>query len=147
MTMTVEEVGPSGLTRRRSIVAVAVLAAIIAAFFVGRHQSGTATIRHGQAISLVGVVGVLDHGASKYTIPLDVAWVGSDGGYRSDGRPECVPPVGIGTIPVTFATVKVKDPDGYERDLTVWVDCTGWNPDEDLTPRQAANLKENLPGE
>lgn len=131
----------TGMTgRRRTIVAaVAILAVIVAAFLVGRDRPST-TIRHGQALSAVGTISV-EVGPGTYSIPTDVAWLGADGSYRSGGRPECLPPVGIGVIDVTFATVKVKAPSAAAHDQTIWVDCTGWNPAEDLTAEQAENAR------
>lgn len=82
-----------------------------------------------------------EEGFGSFYIPLDVTWIDSQGSYHADGRPECLPPVGLGEIDVTFATVKIKDPSGARRDLTIWVDCTGWDPAEDLTPKQTAILK------
>ena len=139
-----DTLAPDAETRSRRrlvplVVTVAVMLVVVA-YLVGRGDAST-TVRHGQALSAPGDISVEVDGSIGYMIPRDVAWVDSTGSYHADGRPECLPPVGIGTIAVTFATVKLNDPTGYEREQTVWVDCTGWDAAEDLTPRQAANLE------
>lgn len=131
-----------GSNRRRqlTIALPAVVALVLAAYWAGRGHPPV-TVRHGNALSAVGAISVEVDGAIRFSIPTDVAWIDSAGSYHQDGRPECLPPVGIGNIAVTFATVKVKDPSAAQRDQTIWVDCTGWDPAEDLTPEQAANAK------
>jgi hypothetical protein len=142
-TMT-DTLAPDARTRSRRrlvpLLVTAVLVLFVVVYLAGRGDAST-TIRHGQALSAPGDISVEVDGSIGYTIPRDVAWVDSAGSYHADGRPECLPPVGIGTIPVTFATVEVKDPSGYERHQTVWVDCAGWDAAQDLSPRQAAALE------
>ena len=117
---------------------LAVVALLTVATLLLSDHDGT-RVRHGQALSASGAVSVEVDGVDGYlSIPTDVAWLDSAGSYHADGRPECLPPVGIGTIDVAFATVPVEDPQG-RREQTVWVDCTGWDPDQ-LTPQQRANL-------
>ena len=69
-------------------------------------------------------------------------WVDAAGSYHQDGRPECLPPVGIGAIEVSYATVPVTDPSGFGWDRTIWVDCSGWD-ESTLTARQRANLADH----
>lgn len=123
-----------------SLIAGAFVILGIGGYVVGRHHPAV-TVRHGHALSAQGGISVGEHGMGTFSIPLDVTWIDSTGSYHSDGRPECLPPVGLGEIAVTFATVKIKDPSGSRRDQTIWVDCTGWDPTQDLTPKQAAILE------
>jgi hypothetical protein len=84
---------------------------------------GTGRNRHrGRALAAAG-----RYGSGDFAIPQDVPWVDATGSYHQDGRPECLPPVGIGAIEVTYATVPVTDPSGDGWYRTIWVDCSGWD--------------------
>ena len=131
-----------GATRWRVFAGVALL--VVLGVLVGQawgQREAEVTLRHGFALSAEGVISVSTHddGSGDFAIPRDVAWVDATGSYHEDGRPDCLPPVGIGSIEVTFATVRVTDPSDYGWDRTVWVDCTGWD-ESSLTARQRANL-------
>jgi len=56
-------------------------------------------------------------------VPLDVAWRDSSGSFHEDGRPECLPPTGIGLegpVTVHYRDVRV---DGMGWKQVVQVDC------------------------
>lgn len=76
-----------------------------------------------ECLSAEGTVGcVLDDGWNV-SVPLDVSWVGRDGSFRSQGRPECLPPTGRGLEgPVELAWVPVEV-DGMSWRQVVWVRC------------------------
>ncbi|WP_328529726.1 hypothetical protein OG984_00495 [Nocardioides sp. NBC_00368] len=61
-------------------------------------------------MSAVGAIscGPLDSpGQGEYGVPLDVAWT-KDGVFHSDGRPDCLPPTGRGTVQVQVTWTEVE---------------------------------------
>ena len=124
--------------------ALLVVLAALAGHAWGQRQAEV-PVRHGFALSAQGVISVSaerDGGGGDRMIPRDVPWVDATGSYHQDGRPECLPPVGIGAIEVSYATVPVTDPSGFGWDRTIWVDCSGWD-ESTLTSRQRANLADH----
>ena len=130
----------AGVERWR-LKASAVLLVVLAALagHAWGQREAEVTVRHGFALSAEGAISVSTHddGSGDFSIPRDVPWLDSAGEYHEDGRPECLPPVGIGSIEVTYATVPV--PSEYGGDRTVRVDCSGWD-ESMLTQRQRENL-------
>lgn len=76
------------------------------------------------ALSAEGAIGI-DVGGWNYAIPKDGWWQGTDGAWRSDGRPECLPPTGQLEGPVRFEAVEVETQDGTAWRQVVWVSCLG----------------------
>jgi hypothetical protein len=131
---------PAGMERWRLVAGTALL--VVLAAVTGHawgQREAEVTVRHGFALAMEGGISVSTHddGSGDFSIPRDVPWRDSAGSFHEHGRPECLPPVGIGSIEVTYATVRV--PSEYGGDKTVWVDCSGWD-ESTLTQRQRQNL-------
>lgn len=56
-------------------------------------------------------------------VPTDVSWA-VEGEFPRGGRPDCLPPVGIGALEVNV-TYESVDIGGYEQYLATFVDCGG----------------------
>ena len=124
--------------------ALLVVLAALAGHAWGQREAEV-TVRHGFALSAEGAISVSaerDGGAGDHLIPRDVPWGDATGAHHQDGRPECLPPVGIGAIEATYATVPVTDPSGDGWDRTIWVDCSNWD-ESTLTARQRGNLADD----
>lgn len=118
-----------GRGRRLGMVTFLAVAALAATFWVGAEWGSRTQSTTAYCLSAPGQIGCTENpdGTGRgYSIPRDVPW-SDDGATVQDGRPTCLPPIGIGNIRVTFAyeTVEV---DGVRRDVAVWVDCTSAQP-------------------
>jgi hypothetical protein len=88
---------------------VALLLGLVAGYAAGQgrshmHEANVACLSAPGTISC----GPLDSpGDAEYGVPLDVAWT-KDGTFHADGRPDCLPPTGRGTVPVQVTWTEVK---------------------------------------
>ena len=91
-------------------------------YVAGLHASrASVAMHHGNAQITVAQIGVNADGVS-YSIPLDVDWKDSSGGWHQGDRPSCLPAT-VTSAPVTFAAVKYQL-DGTGGNAVVWVDCS-----------------------
>jgi hypothetical protein len=105
----------------RSVV-VATFAVTAGAFEVGSHNP-TVTVTGGNAQVGEGVASAFADG-QWYGIPMDVAWLGSDGSWRQNGTPACLAWTGSPRdVAIQFGWVPITSPSGGEWCQVVWVSC------------------------
>jgi hypothetical protein len=103
-------------------IVVAAGALTAGAFVVGSHNPAV-TVVSGDARVGDGVATALVDGWA-YGIPMDVAWVGSDGSWRPDGTPACLAWTGSSrVVALQFGWVPITSPDGNGWRQVVWVSC------------------------
>lgn len=97
------------LSTPAGVAVVALLLGLVAGYVIGQgrshmHEADVACLSASGTISC----GPLDSpGAAKYGVPLDVAWT-KDGTFHADGRPDCLPPTGRGTVQVRVTWTEVE---------------------------------------
>ena len=114
----------AGRWSRDVVVTVALVGVLLAGAYLWGTRHPHVSVRVGMALSAEGIISVEADGW-LYGIPLDVRWQDEMGRWHDHGRPECLPPVGIGELgPVRFGTVTVAAEPGTWTQ-TVWVSCNG----------------------
>jgi hypothetical protein len=105
------------------IAALAVVMSVVAGYVAGAHQSDMhqATVACLSAPGAISCGPVESPGHAEYGVPRDVAWT-QDGVFYGDGRPECLPPTGRGTVTVRVTWTEV-DVDGTRWKQVVGVHC------------------------
>jgi hypothetical protein len=94
------------------------------AFVVGSHNPAV-TVASGYAHVGDGVASAFADG-SWYGIPMDVAWLGTDGSWRQDGTPACMAWTGTPRdVTIKFGWVPITYPGGSGQRQVVWVSCAG----------------------
>ena len=59
-----------------------------------------------------------------YGVPMDVAWLGTDGSWRQNGRPACLAWTGSPRdVTIKFGWVPITSPGGSGWRDVVWVSC------------------------
>jgi hypothetical protein len=102
------------------LIATALLAAT-AGYAAGGGRS-TVSVLTGNAYAGIGQVSANASDGFSYSIPVDGSWwTDSKGSLHSNGRPECLPPVGK-SGPVKFAAVQWTA-EGMTQRSVVWVLC------------------------
>ena len=97
------------LSTPAGVAVVALLLGLVAGYVIGQgrshmHEAEVACLSASGTISC----GPLDsRGAAEYGVPLDVAWT-KDGTFHADGRPDCLPPTGRGTVQVRVTWTEVE---------------------------------------
>jgi hypothetical protein len=92
------------------------------AFVAGSHDPAV-TVLSGNARAGEGVATAVVDGWA-YGIPMDVAWVGSDGSWRQSGTPACLAWTGTPRdVGIQFGWVPITSPDGNGWRQVVWVSC------------------------
>jgi hypothetical protein len=103
-------------------VVVAAGALTTGAFVVGSHNPAV-TVVSGDARVGDGVATAFVDGWA-YGIPMDVAWLGTDGSWRQSGTPACMTWTGTPRdVSIKFGWVPVTSPDGNGWRQIVWVSC------------------------
>jgi len=103
-------------------VVVAAGALTTGAFVVGSHNPAV-TVVSGDARVGDGVATAFVDGWA-YGIPMDVAWLGTDGSWRQSGTPACMTWTGTPRdVSIKFGWVPVTSPDGNGWRQVVWVSC------------------------
>jgi hypothetical protein len=102
---------------------VLVAGGLTAGAFVVGSRNPAVTIESGDAH-----VGVDEATASvdgwAYGVPVDVAWLGTDGDWRLDGRPACLAWTGTPrNVAIQFGWVRITSPSGQSWRQVVWVSC------------------------
>ena len=116
----------NGRYRRISVgvpVVVAACAVAVAAFEVGSHNPAV-TVASADAHVGAGQASAFADG-QWYGIPMDVAWLGTDGSWRQDGTPACLAWMGAPRdVAIQFGWVPVASPSGGGAwRQVVWVSC------------------------
>src|SRR5579864_631808 len=102
---------------------VLVVGALAASAFVVGSRNPAITIENGDAHVGADVATASVDGWS-YEIPMDVAWLGTDGSWRQDGRPACLAWTGSPRgIAIQFGWVPITSPAGVRWRQVVWVSC------------------------
>jgi hypothetical protein len=103
-------------------VVVAACAVTAGAFEVGSHNP-TVTVASGNAHVGDGVASAFADG-QWYGIPMDVAWLGTDGSWRQNGTPACLAWTGSPRdVAIQFGWVPITHPGGDAWRQVVWVSC------------------------
>lgn len=104
-------------------VVVAACAIAVGAFELGSHNP-TVTVDRANAHAGYGVASAFADG-QWYGIPMDVAWLGTDGSWRQNGTPACLVWTGSPRdVPIQFGWVPVTSPGGGGAwRQVVWVSC------------------------
>ncbi|HSF27259.1 MAG TPA: hypothetical protein VLC50_07050 [Actinomycetes bacterium] len=106
------------------VVTVALVGVLLAGAYLWGARHPQVSVHEGMALSMEAGISVEADGR-LYAIPVDVRWQDERGLWHDHGRPECLPPVGIGELgPVRFGTVTVATEPGRWTQ-TVWVSCGG----------------------
>ena len=101
---------------------VAICAVAVGAFEVGSHNP-TVTVASGDAHVGDGVASAFADG-QWYGIPVDVAWLGTDGSWRQNGTPACLAWTGsLRDVAIQFGWVPITSPGGSAWRQVVWVSC------------------------
>jgi hypothetical protein len=102
---------------------VAAGAVTAAAFIVGSHNPAV-TVANGEArVGYDVATAVVDGWA--YGVPMDVAWLGTDGSWRQSGRPACLAWTGSPRdVAIRFGWVPITSPDSNGWRQVVWVSCS-----------------------
>lgn len=104
---------------------VVALGALTAGSFVVGSHNPTVTVVSGDAVVGDGVATAFVDGWA-YGIPMDVAWLGTDGSWRQSGTPACMAWTGNPrNVAVKFGWVPITSPDGNGWRQVVWVSCQG----------------------
>ena len=83
-------------------------------------RSSAVTLHQAVPVSASGAISIEADGWT-YGVPMDVAWVGTDGTFHDQDRSDCLPADGT-SQPVRFASVEVNL-DGAGWRPVVWVSC------------------------
>ena len=103
-------------------VILAVVFLVVVAFLAGARRPHVA-VHTGMCLSAHPTISCEADGTT-FWIPSNVRWVDTSGREHLTGRPDCLPPTGIGTEgPVRFGTVDVHSESGSRWSQVVWVTC------------------------
>jgi hypothetical protein len=108
--------------RRAAIGALAV--AILGAtggYLAGANRDAV-SLHSGKAYSTPFQISITGEDGWVYDVPLDMNWTDGSGTWHQGGRPDCLPPTGELTAPVTFAATEVTV-NGVTWRPVVWVSC------------------------
>jgi len=96
--------------------------ALTGAFIAGSHYPAV-TVVSGEAHVGDGVATAFVDGWA-YGIPMDVAWLGTDGSWRQSGTPACMAWTGTPRdVSIKFGWVPITSPDDTGWRQVVWVSC------------------------
>ena len=99
---------------------VAILAA--AGGYIAGFNRNSVTVCTGKAHSTEAQISITDKDGWVYSVPLDVNWSDAGGTWHEGSRPDCLPPSGDLTGPITFAATEVTV-SGITWRPVVWVSC------------------------
>lgn len=92
------------------------------AFVVGSHNPDV-TVVNADARAGDGVATAFVDGWA-YGIPMDGAWMGTDGSWRDSGTPACIAWTGTPRdVRIKFGWVPITSPEGVGWRQVVWVAC------------------------
>jgi hypothetical protein len=111
------------LSTAAGVAVVVLLLGLLAGYAVGRARSHL----HEADVACRSVPGAISCGSvdspgeAQYGVPLDVAWT-KNGTFHPDGRPDCLPPTGRGTVQVQVTWTEVET-EGVAWKQVVGVHC------------------------
>ena len=103
------------------ILAFVALVAALGGYLVGTNRSGV-SIYTGKAHSTQFQISLIGEDGWVYGVPLDVYWTDTSGTWHEGDRPNCLPPDGDLTAPITFAATQVTV-NGMTWRPVLWVSC------------------------
>jgi hypothetical protein len=110
------------LLSRSTVAVVAALVVAAVAFLVGQRSPTMAAAEVG-CLSAEGVISCTLPDGWDIEVPRDVGWTDVRGRRHQNGRPQCLPPTGIGLEePVRLHWLPVEV-DGSSWRQVVWVTC------------------------
>jgi hypothetical protein len=106
------------------VAAVVAAGALTTGAFVAGSHNPTVTVASGNAHVGDGVASAFADG-QWYGIPMDVAWLGTDGSWRQNGTPACLAWTGSSRdVAIQFGWVPITSPGGGGAwRQVVWVSC------------------------
>ena len=116
---------------RRVLVGIVLCALLATAAWIANRSD---SIRVAHCLSAIGGIDCTqntDGTGWNFVVPRDVAWTDAGGSLHTGDRPECLPPVGLGSVTIRAQVVRIRiqGPNrGTSWDQAVWVDCRGSGP-------------------
>jgi hypothetical protein len=108
---------------RASVAAVGAVVLAGTAYTLGSHEPHV-SVHRAMCLSAPGTISCETEDGDSFRVPRDVAWQDRQGRRHIGGRPDCLPPSGIGEEgPVTLAVVEADLDDVPVGQVVVWVSC------------------------